>query len=254
VKKVLLSIVVVASMLTAFAPAALAFSSIGACSSNVDNVYQSGEATGQTTLYGVFAHIDVPGSTLFGPCSPDDNAGGNASAGQIAIKGEFAYESSFVTMGIIICNTPKSGWPAGLCDGGRHWYGEQHGLAFWDYNLFDFGPASTTDHTYQIQYLTSDHLYHWKIDGVSVGSYDMGAGLSPSLTSQQASWQLETSDPGDGIGDGSTPGSVQITGMEYNTTNSGWIFKLSGSGCDFASSQITCRIDGTYGIYGYTIN
>lgn len=223
--------------------------SIGGCSSSGSGAYQSGE-TFTGVYYAIQASIDVPGSTEFGPCSPNDNAGINASSVNIGT----GYGSAFVEAGIIICNhTDNSAWPSTLCNGGRHWFMEQHGQALWDYNMWDLGAADTSAHQIKIYYNNSTKRYTFVVDALVKGSVDMGFGLVPNQTNAFY-FQFETKDADSGLGSNVAGLSSDIGQMKTETPGSTWINHAVGSGCDLIATQHHCVPNGSYGMYAYTTN
>lgn len=242
------SFALVASFLLGSAGGVLAAGPIGACGSG-NATYQSGESA-VAIRDGISASILVPGSTFFGPCTPDDNSGINAASANINIH----YGSAFLETGLIRCNTTNnSAWPAGLCDGRLHFFLEQHGQFSWDYNMWDEGIASTgVAYTFTIQYFRSDSTYHASVGALSFGHVDMGSGLVPAQ-SNGYDWQVETKDVGDGLG--TVASATNVGQMKTLVTNSStWSFHPVGTACDVISSQHHCVANGSYAYYAYTAN
>jgi len=228
--------------------------SVGACSSGASNNYRSGETTGQLALRGVYGELYL--SSVAGPCTPDDNSGLNVSAIQIALGENIA--GAFVSMGIIKCNTGSGSWPSTLCDGKQHVYAEQHGSVLWDYNMWDIGviTAGATKNL-QISYGCTGYAtsYCWFLNGNRVLSFNMGTGLSPAMTTVNATWQGETGDPGDGLGNnvaGQSTGAGRIQYMK--NSDKLWYLRSVSGACDFISAQHKCVANGSYGFYTYTVN
>lgn len=230
-------------------PAAASAASIGACVTNGNNNNRSGEVSNPAAFYGVSASVQVPGSGYFGPCSPNDQLGQNISAAQIGISNGTA----FVTLGIAICNWDNSAsFPPSICNGGRHFYAEQHGAAVWDYTMYSLGGADTSAHNLTIQYGTCQSgRYCFYVDGVLKLNLNMGLGLVPTNTNQLASWQFETGDNGDGLGTVTTATNI---GQEQSYFNGAWHWHNVNGACDQISSQHGCSANGSYGMYAYTNN
>lgn len=249
----LISLIAALAILATLAPTSAFAGSIGACGSSGTNLYRSGELYGPGQFYGVYGEAQVNGSSYFGPCSPDDNSGINASGVQIGIAEGNDSAVSFVTLGIIICNSGDSSWPSTLCNGARHFYAEQHGAFFWDYTMWDLGYADLTQHDLQISYGICGYStqYCWYVDGILKKHFDMGSGFVPWNSTAKVSWQVETKDSGDGLGDVSH--QVTMGGMA-SYFNGAWHDHKVGTGCDTIDAQHRCLANGTYGFYAYTVN
>lgn len=240
----------------ATAPTASA-ASIGACGGS-GGTYRSGESVGISGgIGGVYG--EAYANTPFGPCSPNDSNGINASGVQIALGQSAAWSTSFVTLGLIRCNhTNNSAWPASLCDGQLRAYAEQHGAAPWDYNMWNLGVATPgTAYALKIVYGCSGHAgqFCWYISGVFKMAFDMGSGLIPNGSVVYASWQLETHDPGDGLGNNVSGQSSGLGRIQYQKwSDKLWYLRSVGSACDFADAQHHCVVNGANGFYGYTTN
>ena len=235
-------------------PAAYA-ASVGGCASPQANTFQS-TGRGEDTVIagGIFAYMFVPSSTYFAPCSPDDNLGTNASSVNMGIL----YAPAFLELGIIICNqTNNDKWPVSLCNGSRHFFVEANGSAPFgiDYHMWDLGYASNTTHAMQISYL-SDGNWNIFIDGGSARMIVHMGGTLPSPASGVATghyWQVETKDPGDGLG-GGTAGTSANTSQQQLYFNQGWHLRTTSYPCPIVSSQHQCGQNGSAGFYGYTVN
>lgn len=248
------SLALVGGLLGAFA-APVAADSIGTCTSGSVNNYKSGETTGQLALRGVYGEVYLAGAA--GPCTPDDNAGANFASVQIGIAENIA--GGFVTMGITQCNTGSSSWPAALCDGKYNLYAEQHGSTIWDYNMWKLAGGLTAGNVYdlQISYGCSGHAseWCWFFNGTLMKTFDMGTGLKPTLTSLNASWQVETSDPGDGLGNNVSGQSSGAGRIQYQKNSDKlWYLRSVNGACDTTSGQHRCAANGSYGFYGWTVN
>lgn len=245
-RKLVSAFAIVAVILTMF-PASVAAAAIGGCGTSGTGSYQSTGANNVITVAtAMYAEIWLPGSSRFGPCSPNDNAGTNAASVNIGMN----YGNAWLEAGVIICNHGDNGaWPATLCNGGRHWFVEQHGQFPWDYNLWlipgtvPTGVTNTIEILYQAPY--------WKVyfNGVFAMGVDMGSGLVPTQSNGHY-YQVETKDVGDGLGDIGT--ALNVGNMEYY--HNGWIMVNTQEPCPIVSSQHQCHQNGAHGFYAYTTN
>lgn len=225
-------------------PSATLAASRGGCTNGGSNQYHSGEYA-TATRNGISASIAVGYLAVFGGCTPDDNNGTNAASANINIH----YLNAWLETGVMACNSTDHGeWPAGLCDGGRHWFIEQHGQAPWDYTMWDMGQIANGAYTYSIIYYTSLSKYR-----VSLNSFysdvDMGAGLNPN-NSNGYDWQVETQDGGDGLGTISDAANV---GQMKTLSGTTWVNHAVNT-CDRTDAQHHCVPNGTYAYYAYTTN
>lgn len=233
---------------------------IGACSSGGGNNYRSGEVAAVGAVKGVYGELYAPSNANgFGPCAPDDNSGINASAVQIGIAENAAWSTSFVTMGIMRCNSTNNGaWPAALCDGKLHAYAEQHGAAPWDYNMWVLGLVTEGQiYHMKIEYGCAGHAneYCWSTDGVLNLHFNMGSGLVPGNTGAQVSWQVETMDPGDGLGQNVSGRSSGAGRIQYKKNSDNlWYLRSVNGACDVINAQHKCVANGANGFYAYTLN
>jgi len=252
-KRRLLTLVAATALLLTLAPSVSA-ASIGACSSGSNNGYRSGETTGQLALHGVYGEAYLPPQA--GACTPNDGSGINASAVQVGLSENIA--GAFVTMGIIVCNHGDGSWPSSLCDGRQHVYAEHHGSTFWDYSMSDLGAITAgATKNLQISYGCSGYStsWCWFLNGNRIKTKDMGTGLKPTMTTVNASWQMETQDPGDGLGNNVSGQSVGAGRIQYQKNSDQlWYLRSVNGACDYASSQHHCAANGSYGFYGYTTN
>lgn len=234
----------------ATAPSAFAAGPIGPCTSSSDTSYQSGETDAGKVVNGVQADLQVPNSSNFGPCTPNDNSGANVSSVNIGI----AYGSAWVEIGILICNSKgNTDIPAASCNGSRRYFAEQHGQAFWDWNFWDLGQADLNAHTMRIEYNNSTGNYDFKIDGVVRVSKNMGGGLVPTQPNNSEYFQFETKDPGSGLGQNLNGYSTNI-GRMFTYYDGAWRYLGVGTSCDQVSVQHHCVPNGTVGMYAYTTN
>lgn len=239
---------VVLILVTMF-PTATFAASIGGCVTNGNNNNKSGETYSPGQFYGVSASVQVPGSGYFGPCSPNDQLGQNISVAQIGISNGTA----FVDIGIAICNWDnKADFPPAICNGGRHFYAEQHGAATWDYTMFTLGSADTSAHSLEIFYgLCQAGHYCFYVDGVLKLNLNMNGAITPTQSNLTASWQFETADDGDGLGTVTTATNI---GQMESYFNGAWHWRDVGTACDVISAQHHCVVNGTHGEYAYTTN
>ena len=247
---ILASLALTISAFTVGVPVATA-ASYAACASGT-NTFQSGEGNNPigTANYAIYASIQVPDSSNFFSCTPNDNNGINASSVNIGI----VYGSAFIETGIILCNhTDNAAWPASLCDAHRHFFVEQHGQAAWDYTMWDLGTGVTTSaYGIEINYNRSTSKYDVWIGGTLKKSIDMGLGLVPNQTGNSLYWQVETKDVNDGLG--SVSAASNAGQLQYLDGASTWHYHAVGSACDKISSQHHCVVNGSYAFYGYTTN
>jgi len=248
------SLALVGSMLAFTAPVAAA-ASIGGCNDATTQTFQSGEKKSGFAIRGVYGEVYLASDA--GACSPNDNLGGNAAGVQIGIAADLG--GAFVTMGVIQCNHVATGWPSSLCDDTYRLYAEQKGSTIWDYTMWDLGGAPVGGGTYdlQISYGCSGHStsYCWFFNGSLVKYFDMGSGLTPTNSDVTASWQVETKDRGDGLGNNVNGHSSGIGQIQYQKQSDKlWYLKSVSGACDQIDAQHKCVANGSYGFYAYTVN
>jgi hypothetical protein len=220
--------------------------SIGSCGSLNDHAFISGEGP-SAIRSAISASMDVGVQANFGPCSPDDGWPKNVSAVMIGIS----YGGAWLEFGVINCNDTDLNWPTGMCNSTRQLFVEQHGQAFWDYQMWDLGTVDNAAHDYTIKYNTSSHYYDMYYDHNVIKSVNMGTGLVPTQTNSYY-WQGETHDVGDGLG--TISDAADIGQMSTMTSDGVWHSHAVGSACDTISSEHHCVVNGSYGFYLYTTN
>jgi len=252
VKRKVLATLAALAMVFAITGTALASGPIGNCSSSGSNSYRSGEDTSiEHNDYAIFASIQVGASIQFSPCTINDNSGTNATSAHIGISNPLG--GAWVEFGVIACNhTTNGAWP-GFCDWSRHVFIERSGAFGLDYHMFDLGNIDTGAHDFKILFDIPLHKWYFYLDGVAVPgqSIDMGAGLDPSTADLTTYWQLETQDPGDGLGTQSVAANIGEQKFKNSTT---WVYHDVGGSCDYADGQHHCVVNGSHAIYGYTVN
>ena len=225
--------------------------SIGAClTSGVGSYHSGADELIRANVTGIYATLEVGGSGYFGPCSPNDNQGTNASSANIGIQ----YGNAWLEAGLIICNhTDNGAWPANACNGGRRFFIEQHGQAFWDYNFWTYyNPSPGIDFPVKIVYNGNTHYYDIYFNNTLTGTVNMRSGLVPAQANGYY-WQVETKDVGDGLGSLTT--ATNVGSMESYYDGAWRYHTISGSSCPvLASGQHYCVPNGSVGFYAYTNN
>jgi len=253
VKRRLFTMLAALALVLTFVPN-VAAASYGSCGTSGAAAYHSGEDP-LGTRDGIKASMEVFRWTHqeFYPCTPNDNAGINASASIIGMSASVLWTSAWLEFGVMACNHTNNGaWPFGLCNGQPKLFVEQHGAAFWDYNMWDLGEiADDNAHTYQILYNHSSGNYDISFDGTVQMSVNMGNGLVPTAQNTFY-WLSETQDAGDGLG--TVTYADNIGQMQTKVNGGSWSYHPVGSSCDATSSQQHCVVNGANGIYTYTTN
>ena len=231
-------------------------SAVGPCYDSTSQNYTAGENAAENTsanAFGVQATVDVASSGLFHNCSPDDNAGQNASVAFVGVKD--LGSGAFFGMGILRCTNVGS-----MCDTSAHLFVERRGIFNWDYQFYDFGPQPNAELygpvVLKVKFnKTNGHWEAFYNNGTGyIVSYDMGAGLDPNGSGRiKARIYAEIHDAGDGIGDLAND-ATDIGGFKWLNVNNSWAYVDPGTSCDWNDGlEVFCKPNGA-GAYFYTTN
>ncbi len=249
------ALALVGAMLPMFAAPVLA-DSYGGCGDIVSANYTAGEnfpgASNRIYLSGVQAEVDV-NNTYFHLCSGGTFLGMDMSGGVVGIKnsiGAFAY------IGLAKCAHAEGEVPGSLCDGSLHLFTEVFAGYVTPHVIWDEGSISAAPQSLKVNLQGDVAKFYLKSGGIYylIREYDFAGRLYVGDSSNVARVYGETHDSGDGLGNNVSGQSLNFGNVQWRQ-NSEWLSVDNGGSCDWNSgNQMTCKANGSNGIYLYTVN